>query len=317
MTLFQQRRDLIRRWYGFDFPEDFYHFWECANRLRPLDPLHALDELGILLTGPFDFMYGRCDRIAPPLHPYLHWRYYADPPEFFTVLVGGDDGHHWGYYLDAPPSPRPSCITSYYARDALEFVSPSNTLFKAVRLWIEEVLADYQEDPDILSGSDDTPARCNRIRTALMRYQTADRPETGAEYVEKYRRRPHRFRHVVAPTHDQIGVVVPHETYCEPAFTEGEIGKLIWDETGPNLLFEEAREALRDGCPGTTLKLGKDLWVNPTPLAQDLAYELLDTAYVALGRDLLRDVLRVHRLHRDRPWLDIFHTPDPSTATEE
>ena len=46
----QQRRARLRAEYGFDFPEDFYRFWEFANRLSPLDPLHTLDALDIVLA---------------------------------------------------------------------------------------------------------------------------------------------------------------------------------------------------------------------------------------------------------------------------
>ena len=36
------------------------------------------------------------------------------------------------------------------------------------------------------------------------------------------------------------------------------------------------------------------------------AYELLDAAYAALGRETLRNVLRVHREHRELPSVDIL-----------
>src|SRR5689334_1348797 len=115
-----QRRLQLRELYGFDFPEDLFRFWEFANRLKPLEPLAALAEpLQIQLVGPFDVLAGRFDHVTPEHSILLHWRYYNDPPEFFTVLAGGTDGLHWGYYLDDPGA-QPWCIASYYARDAFE-----------------------------------------------------------------------------------------------------------------------------------------------------------------------------------------------------
>ena len=61
-------RDQLRALYGFDFPDDLFRFWEFVNRLKPLDPLHALSEsLGLALVGPFDVLSGRFDSRRPQL----------------------------------------------------------------------------------------------------------------------------------------------------------------------------------------------------------------------------------------------------------
>src|SRR5215472_4392372 len=114
-VLMVDRRRQLRELYGFDFPEDFFRFWEFVNRLQPLDPLNALWEpLRMSLVGPFEVLAGRFDGRMPRHSLLLNWRYYADPPEFFTIFAG-EDSLHWGYYLDAPPT-GPRCIASYYAR---------------------------------------------------------------------------------------------------------------------------------------------------------------------------------------------------------
>src|SRR5262245_48267968 len=97
-TRLQQRRARLRAEYGFDFPEDFYRFCNFVNRLAPLAPLQALGEMGIQLVGPFEVLAGRFDGRVPKHSLLLHWRYHDDPPEFFTVLAGSGDGHHWGYW---------------------------------------------------------------------------------------------------------------------------------------------------------------------------------------------------------------------------
>ena len=76
---------------------------------------------------------GRFDIHTPRLSPLLHWRYYLDPPEFFTVLAGGMDKLHWGYYLDDPAGGR-GCVASYYANDASSLSTDGDDLFEAVRL---------------------------------------------------------------------------------------------------------------------------------------------------------------------------------------
>ena len=120
MSTIPKRRDQLRSLYGFDFPEDLFHFWEFANRLRPLEPLHCLfDPLHVELTGPFEVLAGRFDGRTPRHPMLLHWRYYMDPAEFFTVLTGDTDGLHWGYWLDDPRAGKGS-VASYYADDTLE-----------------------------------------------------------------------------------------------------------------------------------------------------------------------------------------------------
>ncbi len=316
MNTLQRRRALVRRFYGFDFPEDLYRFWHFVNRLKPLEPLLALnDDLGIVLTGPFDILYGCFDRIEPPASLYLHWRYYQDPPEFFTVLVGGVDRLHWGYYLDNPPSGI-RCLAHYYANDAFDIASDGNTLFRALRLWIEENLADTELDHSygLVEAAElqETRERLARIRQALQAWSTADRSEIGEAYVERYGRlRPARFRKVVAATQEGMGIVVPPETYRPLGLPDRQLWQRLWDTEDPVEQVEEARQLLCQGFPGTALKLGKDLWAIGGPRHQAYAAELLDAAYAALGRDLLRQVLRTHLEHRDRPYLDILHREEP------
>jgi len=99
----RDRRKKLRQLYGFDFPEDLFRFWEFVNRVQPLDPLNALwESLRMSLVGPFEVLAGRFDKRRPRHSQLLHWRYYDDPPEFFTVFAGDTDGLHWGYVLDDP-----------------------------------------------------------------------------------------------------------------------------------------------------------------------------------------------------------------------
>jgi hypothetical protein len=302
------RREQLRSLYGFDFPDHFFRFWEFANRHRPLDPLRALSEpLGLALVGPFDVMAGRFDSCQPRLSALLHWRYYLDPPEFFTVLAGGGDGLHWGYYLDEPAS-GVGCVASYYANDVFEMSVDGDDLFQAVRLFLEEhwdcgeldhgygLIAKDEHEAELASLS--------KFREKLLALD-AGRPQTGAAYVDSYAGRCSR-RRVVAETPEGLGVVAPPEAYRPPSLPDKKLRALLRKEADPRAVVVEARQALRDGFPATALKLGKELWPLHGRRKTEYAYELLDAAYAGLGRHVLRTVLRTHREHRDLPSVDIF-----------
>lgn len=304
------RRQQLRALYGFDFPEDFFQFWGFVNRLMPLEPLVALrDATGLVLVGPFEVMAGRFDRRTPPLSPLLHWRYYMDPPEFFTVLAGSEDGFHVGYYLD-DPGKQPGCLASYWARDAFEMASAGDTLFDAVRLDLEYHYRDYQdyraEDPDNAADYDAQLREIDALRECLCCFATGDRSEVGEAYAERYAGRCSRQARVVAATREGMGIVVPPERYRSLTLKDRKLWSQLRKQRDPVEVVEEARQALRDGFPGTALKLGKDLWSFPGKTKVAHAYDLLEAAYATLRRDRLLHVLRLHRTHRDLPSVDIF-----------
>jgi hypothetical protein len=300
----------LRRHYGFEFPEDLFAFWDFANRVRPLEPLLALvDVTGAHLVGPFDVLAGRLDRRTPALPLCLHWRYYDDPPEFFTVLAGNRDGLHWGYYLDEPATAS-GCVASYYSNAAFEISPDGDNLFEAVRLDLERHYRDCEDltrdDPDGAAEQSARMRRIDHLRARLTRFATADRPERGLDYEEAYAERSARAAQVVAATREGMGIVVPPRTYRPLSLKDRSLWKRLRLEKTPEDVLKEAWRALKDGFPGTALKVGKDLWAFGGEERSEHAYELLDAAYGALGRDVLREVLRVHHVNRELPSVDIL-----------
>jgi hypothetical protein len=300
----------LRELYGFDFPDDFFLFWEFACRRRPLEPLAVLAETsGAHLVGPFEVLGGRFDRRRPRLSQYLHWRYYKDPPEFFTLLAGNVDGLHWGYFLDDPALPG-ACVASFYANDAFELTPDGDTLFEAVRLHLEECYRDCDEyrdqDPEHAADYELRMRNLDALRGALCRYATEERAETGDEYVEKYQLRSARGARVVAATQESMGIVVDPQQYRPLKVKDRKLWARLRKDDNPRDLVDEAFAALRAGFPGTALKLGKDLWAAGGEHQTMYSYELLGAAYEALGRDVLRRVLAEHRAHRDLPTVDIL-----------
>ncbi len=306
----QARRQLLRDLYGFDFPEDLFRFWAFANKLRPLEPLNALLEpLGIQLVGPFDVLAGRCDLHRPRLSMLLHWRYHEDPPEFFTVLAGEEEGLHWGYYLDDPLTSPPS-VASYFAREEFDLSSDGDSLFEAVRLHLEYIYLDGEEliaeDPERATEYRDEMRTLDRLRDALMVYETSERPEQGNAYVERYDNFGERATHIVAMTAENMGIVVPPEKHRRVRLAGTRYWPYLKNNENPIRAVEAARRALEDGFPGTALKVGKDLWAIGGRQRTDYAYELLDGAYAALDREFLRHVLQTHRENRELPTIDLF-----------
>ncbi|HEY7424707.1 MAG TPA: ADP-ribosylation family protein [Gemmataceae bacterium] len=300
------RRRQLRELYGFDFPEDFFRFWEFVNRLRPLEPLKALLDFSIHLVGPFEVLAGRFDGRTPRFSLLLHWRYHLDPPEFFTVLAGGGDGLHAGYYLDDPAEGK-GFIASYFAYDAFEMTADGDTLFEAVRLSLEDHYQSCEEEPECHIDPEESMRDIDRLRQRLSEYATADRPEKGAAYTEKYRAvRLASDESLVAYTFEGMGIAVPPDRYRPLSWEDEPLWAHLYETENPIDVVEEARQALREGFPGTALKLGKDLWAIGGERHTEYAYELLDAAYAALGRDVLREVLRVHRANRDLPSVDIL-----------
>lgn len=316
-----RRQQHLRSLYGFDFPEDFFRFWDLACRLRPLEPLAAFAETATVhLVGPFEVMAGRFDRRTPRYHQLLHWRYYLDPPEFFTVFSGSTDGLHWGYYIDDPASGA-SSVASYYAADAFELSADGDDLFEAMRLVLEEHYRDCDEyredDPEDTWHYEATMRAIDRQRTALTRQGTDDRPETGDEYVEKYQGLAARNERVIARTREGMGIVVPPDSYRPLSLKDRSLWARLRKDRNPRDLVAEAKRAHGKGFPGTALKLGKDLWAFGGEHQTMYAYELLDAAYEALGRDVLRRVLAEHRAHRDLPTVDILEAQAQSEGESE
>jgi hypothetical protein len=304
---------LLRDLYGFDWPDDLFRFWNFARRLQPLDPLEALAEpLGIVLVGPFEVLAGRFNGRTPRCSQVLHWRYFDDPPEFFTVLAGDTDGLHWGYYLDDPGPDRVSrpTVASYYVSDAYELSADGDSLFEAVRLAVEHAQRDNE---DFLAEESENAAfyteklrHITRLRERLLAVATAERTETGDEYLSRYSGSWARSEWVVARTLEGMGIVVPEGTYRPLSLSNRELWKRLRQDPDPAEVVEEARQALRDGFPGTALKLGKDLWALTGARRTAYAVELLTAAYEALGRDVLLSILQTHRAHRDLPSVDIL-----------
>src|SRR5262249_46918098 len=253
------------------------------NRLSPLEPLRALEVLNVTPVGPFDVLAGRFDGPLTKHSPLLHWRYYDDPPGVFTVLDGGD-GPHSGYWLEEPPVGPAGCVVNCCAQEMI-LGGDGDDLFDAARLHLEYQHAEYEtyrdHDPKDAEEYDREMARLVPLRERLLPY--SERSEIGAEYTDAYDDHAERDDRVVANFMNGIGIVVPPHLYRPLSRPDKKLNSYLRKSKDPIDVVNEARQALREGFPGTALKLGHDLWGMAEP-KDGYGIELLDEAYSALGR---------------------------------
>uniref|UniRef100_A0AAA9TAC4 Histone PARylation factor 1 n=1 Tax=Bos taurus TaxID=9913 RepID=A0AAA9TAC4_BOVIN len=95
-------RKEVESHYRLPLPEDFYHFWRFCEGLDPEQPADSLSaSLGLRLVGPYDILAGKhkIKKKSASLNFNLHWRFYYDPPEFQTIIIGDSKTQfHMGYF---------------------------------------------------------------------------------------------------------------------------------------------------------------------------------------------------------------------------
>lgn len=278
-----QERKLIEKAYGFPFPDDLYAFHDFVQthgkRCVPL---------GVRIDGPLALLTKK----RPDAE-----RFYDDPPELFTVLTGNIDGLHWGYWFDHPGKSEP-IVASYYANDVFELRVDGSTLFEAVRGQLEAFHRDAEDscedDPVNAAGYRKQLDDYADTREALAQHSTVlrKRREIGSRYLDKYVRtaKPATKRRPIAPTRSKIGIVVDKKHYRPLAKTDPFQAPGYRPKT-PEVtrVVATARKAAARGFPGAALKLGHDLWIYKEHHAA--SHEMLELAYAALGRDVLRQQL--------------------------
>lgn len=285
-------RAVVEEVYGFPFPDDLYAFHDFAHA----NPA-SLETLELELDGPFALIEGRTKGITKSWDPGGNSpRFLNDPPEFFTVAVGDHDGLHWGYWFDDPAT-LPPVVTSYLHSGDFDLGNAFDSIFDAIRAHLEDLHAEAElhliDDAEFAADHRATLEALASTRTALSKFAHGDRPETGHTYRERYATttKPRTSRKPTAMTGNKLGIVVPKKAYRPLSDTDmfqGVDHKPTAKEV--EALVKSAEVAMDEGFAGSALKLGHDLW--PYAAFQAESYELLDSAYGALGRKVLRDYLK-------------------------
>ncbi len=270
-----KENQILKQFFGVEFPHDFFQFWNFVQELSKHSNSLLKSPLHIQLGNVFQVFQSNPGQEDIPLS--LDSRFYKDPPEFITVLLGDTDGLHWGYYLDDPQA-SDFLVAYYYHNDAFQIDIGGSNLFAAVKNYLDDVyrtIEGYaQSDLAYSETYHQNLGALDELKSILLNYD--HKGETK--------------RVVTAQTRDGIGIVVPTEQY-RPLCEDDKFQQ--WDYVPGyeevQTYQEKAFQLLAKGYPGTALKLGKDLWDYPDYF--EVSFALLEKAYQALNRPVLQNLL--------------------------
>ncbi|TMS23021.1 Histone PARylation factor 1 [Larimichthys crocea] len=301
------RRDEIMQLYKLQMPEDLYHFWDFCKELCPDSPCGALkDTLGLQLVGPFEILAGAHKKSKNPQPNFhLHWRYFYDPPEFQTVLLGSEDSqHHIGYYRDTPDS-LPSFVGENEAKKGYAITQMGDNVFAAV-----------------LGGKREGGKKAAGEALESLEAQLRDRAETlGLSLEQKTKGMKQRDKKVVTKTFHGAGIVVPVDKndvgYRELPETDAGLKKICKaiaearnDEErvkafGPLQEMITFVQFANDECDyGMGYELGIDLFCYGSHYFHKVVKQLLPMAYSLLKRNLFGEIVEAHLSSRSHDDLD-------------
>jgi hypothetical protein len=262
---------ILEKKYGFTFPLDVLGFQNFIEELSQ----DLIDVLEIDLAGPLQVNSNEIQ------NPIMEYRHYNDPPEFFTMFNGNIDGLHWGYYLDDPNNLN-FIVVKYYSNDAYELMDCGNNLFEAmkehIKLGVETCKEYLDDDPEESEFYSNQIEKLGVVRTLVQKY------------LKKYK--VINNRQVTAKTRDGLGIVVPNSLY-KPISKKDKFQVWNYEPTRSEVdnMLDKAQKLFKEGYPGAIFKLGKDLWCYPEYFS--LSYELLDSSYKVLNRELFRKTLKI------------------------
>uniref|UniRef100_UPI00398E78EB histone PARylation factor 1 n=1 Tax=Pristiophorus japonicus TaxID=55135 RepID=UPI00398E78EB len=305
----EELRQELEDLYKLPMPEDFYHFWEFCEELNPGNPCEALkSSLGLRLVGPCDILAGKHKGTRNPEPNYLlHWRYFYDPPEFQTVIIGDSETqHHLGYFRDTPDE-LPVFVGASKARNGCSVVQTGDNLFSAVNQLLSRRLKEVKNKS--LSG----------VLKEVEAKLTAVAKTLGYSLEQKTKAMKQRDRKAVTKTFHGAGLVVPLDRsvgYRELPETDGSLKKICkaiveapTDEARIKA-FAPIQEILtyvhfaNDECDyGMGYELGIDLFCYGSHYFHKVVRQLLPLAYKLLKRPLFAEIIEVHLANRN--WDDL------------
>jgi hypothetical protein len=281
--------------------------WHSADKSER----NGLNYLDVDLSGLTDYFdeHG-LERVGRDgLDERLHWRYRCDPAEFVTVLGGGSDGLHYGLWYE-DPAELPALIAHNYARDSAEtWTNGYATLIAELRWRVRRVASDYGEDGpeaeqvrpvgaalDWFAAADEAALRADGLSS------TPDqRPysavglfpilPTGAgdPRLAESRERLKGFRTATAA----IAKAAKDSTDADAA----EAARVA--EAAAAGSIAQAEQELAAGAPALALAVGAELHWLDADRYRETSRDLLISAYRALGRHALADIIEVHIANRD------------------
>ncbi|NWU99576.1 HPF1 factor, partial [Upupa epops] len=297
--------------YRLKLPEDFYQFWKFCEELDPEKPSDALvSSIGLTLVGPYDILAGKHKKAKTSDPNFnLHWRFFYDPPEFQTIIVGDSKTqYHMGYFRDVPDE-LPVWVGANEAKKGCVISQVGDNVFAAVKLFLSEKLKEVNDKKrsTLLKDIDD-----KLTRTAK---------ELGYSLEQKTVKMKQRDKKVVTKAFHGAGLVVPVDKnnvgYRELPETNANLKKIckaiVDAPTDEERLkaFAPIQEMLtfvqfaNDECDyGMGYELGMDLFCYGSHYFHKTVAQLLPLAYTLLKRNLFADIIESHLAQRQEERLD-------------
>uniref|UniRef100_A0A8C2G7C4 Histone PARylation factor 1 n=1 Tax=Cyprinus carpio TaxID=7962 RepID=A0A8C2G7C4_CYPCA len=310
-TTVTEMREEVEKLYKLRMPDDFFQFWEFCKVLNADCPQDALKEtLGLRLVGPFDILSKKHkSSCASQPNFHLHWRYFYDPPEFQTIILGNvDTQHHMGYFRDLPDA-LPVFIGENEAKKGCTITQMGDNIFAAVLLFLQKKRKER--------GQQKNEAALDQLEDDLKR--EAERLDLPME--QKTKAMKQREKKVVTKTFHGAGIVVPVDKnnvgYRELPETDASLKKICKaiaeakDDEERMKAFAPIQEMItfvqfaNDECDyGMGYELGIDLFCYGSHYFYKVVRQLLPMAYNLLKRGLFGEILEAHLTSRSQDNLD-------------
>ncbi|XP_073433392.1 histone PARylation factor 1 isoform X3 [Dendrobates tinctorius] len=300
-------RQEVETLYKLSMPDDFYQFWTFCAGIHPDEPCDALtSSLGLQLVGPYDILSSKHKGAKSDINYNLHWRYFYDPPEFQTIIVGDSKTqYHIGYYRDSPEE-FPVFLGSNDAVKGCLITATGDNVFSAVKQFAVKKLKEISDKKT-----------ANLVKD-LVEKLIAAASDLGYSVDQKTASMKQRDKKVVTKSFHGAGLVVPVDKktdvgYRELPETDGNLKKICKaiveasDDEKRMKAFAPIQEIItfvqfaNDECDyGMGYELGIDLFCYGSHYFHKVAGQLLPLAYKLLKRDLFAEIIESHLANRSK-----------------
>ncbi|KAM3831272.1 histone PARylation factor 1 isoform 3-T3 [Vipera latastei] len=329
-------------------PEDFYHFWKFCEELEPDKPCDALkSSIGLQLVGPYDILSGKHNtNKSREINFNLHWRFFYDPPEFQTIIVGDSKTQfHMGYFRDIPDQ-LPMWVGETETQKGCTIYQVGDNIFAAIKnLYLCQDLLQAHILRKQNSWKQFLPSRkgkitsirlflskklkdlTNKKRSGLLRDTdeklTKIAKQLGYSLEQKSLKVKQRDKKVVTKTFHGGGLVVPvdknnvgYRELPETNVNLKRICKMVADAPNDDQrlkAFAPLQEMLtfvqfaNDECDyGMGYELGIDLFCYGSHYFHKIISQLLPLAYSLLKRNLFAEIIEAHLANRRKEKVDLL-----------
>ncbi|KAM4710022.1 histone PARylation factor 1 isoform 2-T2 [Discoglossus pictus] len=306
-------RQEVESLYRFTMPEDFYQFWDFCAEINPEAPYDALKpSLGLQLVGPYDILSSKHKSVktSVEINYNLHWRFFYDPPEFQTVLVGDiKTQFHMGYFRDSPED-LPVFVGSNEASKGCTITQLGDNVFAAVKQFASKILKEARDK------------RPSTIIKDLVEKLTDTAKTLGYSLDQKSDSMKKREKKVVTKSFHGAGLVVPVDKktdvgYRELPETDGNLKRIckgIVEAPSDDKrikAFAPIQEIItfvqfaNDECDyGMGYELGIDLFCYGSHYFHKVVGQLLPLAYNLLKRNRFAEIIESHLANRSKDYVN-------------